>query len=63
MPGYARRDIMNPDEIETHHVWNRCVQGAFLHGVDPVSGRDYSHRRDCQTRREASHQYRGLGVF
>lgn len=44
MPTGPRRDKMNPAEIETHHVWSRCVARAFLFGVDPLTGDDFSYR-------------------
>ena len=44
MPTYARKDIMNPTEIESHHFWSRCVASTYLFGVDPHTGRDLSHR-------------------
>ena len=43
--GQPRREKMNPLQIETHHIWSRCVRGAFLLGKDPVTGADVSHRR------------------
>ena len=43
--GLPRREKMNPLQIETHHIWSRCVRGAFLLGRDPATGVDVSHRR------------------
>lgn len=40
-----RSSYVNDDEIGVFHCFNRCVRRAFLCGVDPVSGRDYSHRK------------------
>ena len=41
-----RSHIVDPDTVQVLHVFNRCVRRAFLCGVDSVSGRDYSHRKD-----------------
>lgn len=46
MPGKPRKDKMIPHEIETHHVWSRCVGRAYLFGVDPLTGDDFTHRRE-----------------
>jgi len=46
MPGNARKDIVREGEVGVYHVWSRCVQRAFLCGNDPLSGCDYSYRRD-----------------
>jgi len=43
--GYSRNKLFIPGRMATFHVWNRCVRRAFLTGKDPVTGRDYSHRR------------------
>lgn len=45
MPAEPRKDSVNPEEIEIHHVYSRCVQRAWLCGVDPLTGVDYSHRK------------------
>ncbi|MCA9176951.1 MAG: hypothetical protein KDB14_20825 [Planctomycetales bacterium] len=45
MPGSARSKNMDPTQIETHHVWSRCVQGMWLLGKDRYTGIDHSHRR------------------
>ena len=40
----ARKHSMNPDEVETHHVWSRCVGREYLFGLDRRTGIDYSYR-------------------
>lgn len=44
MPYKPRRDKMDPSQIETHHVWSRCVARAYLFGYDPLTGQDFSYR-------------------
>ena len=39
------------DEISICHCVQRCVRRAWLAGVDPVSGNDYSYRREWIRRR------------
>lgn len=46
MPAKARKDVVREGEIGTYHTWSRCVQSAWLCGRDPVTGKDYEHRRD-----------------
>ena len=41
----ARQSSIDPDQIQIVHVWNRCVRRAFLCGQDPLTGRDFEHRR------------------
>jgi hypothetical protein len=45
MPGSARKDVVDRDEVGVYHVWGRCVRRAWLCGDDPLSGIDYSERR------------------
>jgi REP element-mobilizing transposase RayT len=33
------------------HAYNRTIRGAFLHGVDELTGKDYSHRKGIMERR------------
>src|ERR1700688_3653661 len=46
MPTYARRQIVVEDEVGVYHCIARCVRRAFLCGVDPYTGQDYSHRKE-----------------
>ena len=46
MPTYARRQIVVEDTVGVYHCIARCVRRAFLCGVDPYTGRDYSHRKE-----------------
>ena len=46
MPTYARRQIVVEDQVGVYHCIARCVRRAFLCGVDPYTGQDYSHRKE-----------------
>ncbi len=45
MPAFARRNIVNEDQVCVYHCIARCVRRAFLCGVNPYTGRDYNHRK------------------
>jgi hypothetical protein len=45
MPRPLRDDVLPPDESCFAHLYNRCVQGTYLCGIDPATGKDYSHRK------------------
>ncbi len=40
-----RKHLIHPEVPLFYHLVSRCVQRAFLCGFDPVTGRDYSHRK------------------
>ena len=45
MARLARVEVFSPDEIAIVHVMNRVVRRCFLLGNDPVTGRNYDHRK------------------
>jgi len=40
-----RSDVFDPDEIGVYHCFNRIVRRSYLCGLDPLTGIDYSYRR------------------
>ena len=40
-----RKEVFIPDEVNVYHCFNRTVRRSFLHGIDPLTGVDHSHRR------------------
>jgi len=46
MPTYARRQIVVEDMVGVYHCIARCDRRAFLCGIDPYTGKDYSHRKE-----------------
>lgn len=40
-----RKHLIDPEVPLFYHLVSRCVQRAYLCGQDPVTGRDYSHRK------------------
>lgn len=45
MPASARKHIVDEKTVGTYHCINRCVRRAFLCGDDPLSGKNYDHRK------------------
>ncbi|MCR9291378.1 MAG: hypothetical protein NXI32_01585 [bacterium] len=45
MAKLPRQDVFSPDEIACVHVMNRTVRRCFLMGDDPISGKNFDHRK------------------
>ena len=45
MARISRADVFSPDEVAIVHVMNRTVRRCFLMGEDPVSGKNFDHRK------------------
>ena len=46
MPACPRKNIIDANEVGIYHCYNRCVRRAFLCGFDPVSGKNFDHRKE-----------------
>jgi REP element-mobilizing transposase RayT len=46
MPRPSRAEQFDPANVCILHVTKRCVRRAYLAGVDPISGKDFSVRRE-----------------
>ncbi len=45
MPTCARKEIIRQGMPGIFHCWSRCVRRAWLLGDDPLTGKNYDHRR------------------
>ena len=45
MARVPREEVFAPDEVAIVHVMNRVVRRCFLLGDDPVTGKNYDHRK------------------
>ena len=45
MARLARADLVDPLEVSAFHCIQRCVRQCYLCGQDPVSGRNFEHRK------------------
>ena len=52
MASTSRRKLLGRARKAVFHCSTRCVRRAFLCGQDPLTGQDYSHRRDWIINRE-----------
>ncbi len=46
MARLARAELFEASEVAVIHVLNRCVRRCFLLGDDPVSGKNFDHRKE-----------------
>jgi hypothetical protein len=41
----ARVEVFSPEEVAIVHVMNRVVRRCFLLGDDPITGKNFDHRK------------------
>ena len=54
----ARAELFDPAEVAILHVMGRVVRRCFLFGFDPVSGKNFDHRKlwiEEQLKTQAAH--------
>ena len=61
MARIARVEVFAADEVAIVHVMNRAVRRCFLLGDDPVSGKNYDHRK-VWIDDQLTHQARYFGI-
>ena len=42
----ARENLVNPLQLEHHHVTSRCTRQGFMMGTDELTGKNYDHRKE-----------------
>ena len=47
----ARKEQISLNNTPYYHCISRCVRRAFLCGSDPLSGKDYQHRKQWMAER------------
>ncbi len=45
MAKMPRKEVFSPNEIACVHLMNRAVRRCFLMGDDPISGKNFDHRK------------------
>jgi len=43
--GWPRKKYVKDGQEGVFHCFSRCVRRAYLYGYDPVTGKDFSHRK------------------
>ena len=51
MPAFARREIVDQDQVGFYHCVARCVRRAFLCGCDALTGKSFEHRKEWAQQR------------
>jgi len=41
----VRNGVFDPDEVAIGHLYNRTCRRCFLMGDDPISGKNFDHRK------------------
>ena len=45
MARMCRAEVFDPNEVAVAHLYSRTVRRCFLMGEDPVSGKNFDHRK------------------